>query len=156
MKTKIARTLQSKICMVERKEILRWFRINKTKVINDNLDIYSSCKCKRRFHKFGWNLTIETLRTCSPQKKSALQDLPNQNRTGLDLICPHHDIANLPLRRCQSHLNRRPLKRRRFFNRHQCTWYTMEGSFGKPHKPWTSTASSIPKIPSWKFCNRLA
>jgi hypothetical protein len=67
--------------------------------------IYSSCKCKRRFHKFGWNLTIETLRMRSPQKKSALQDLPNQNRTDLVLICPHHNIANLPLRRCQSHLD---------------------------------------------------
>ena len=40
--TKSSRTLQCKICMVERKEILSRFDTNRHKIINDNSDIYSS------------------------------------------------------------------------------------------------------------------
>ena len=66
---KSSRTLQCKICMVKRKEILHRLKNVKSKVINDNSDIYSSCKCGLRFHKFV-PLTIEsTLRTRSTQKK---------------------------------------------------------------------------------------
>ena len=42
---KSARMLQCKSCMVERKNILSRFRSDKSKIINDNSDIYSSCKC---------------------------------------------------------------------------------------------------------------
>ena len=49
---KSARTLQCKICMVERKKILSQFRTNRSKIMNDNSNIYSSCKCGAKFHKF--------------------------------------------------------------------------------------------------------
>ena len=42
---------------------------NKHLVINDNSDIYSSCKCGSRFHKFTRTITT-TLRTRSTQKKA--------------------------------------------------------------------------------------
>ena len=49
---KSARTARCKICMVERMEILHQIKTNKAQVINDNSDIFSSCKCGSRFHKF--------------------------------------------------------------------------------------------------------
>ena len=87
---KTARTLQCKICMTERKEILHRFRSDKSKVMNDNSDIYSSCKCKGRFHKFGRNLHIETLRTRTPQKKvnSTRASKPKRNRFSFNLLSP--------------------------------------------------------------------
>ena len=54
---KSSRTLQCKICMVERKEILSRFRTNRSEIINDNSDIFSSCKCNSRFHKFSRQVT---------------------------------------------------------------------------------------------------
>ena len=39
---KTARTIQCKICMLERKEIPPRFRTDKTKIMNDTSDIYSS------------------------------------------------------------------------------------------------------------------
>ena len=67
---KSSRTLQCQICMMERKEILHRLREDKSKVINDNSDIYSSCKCGSRFHKFTDTRTItSTLRTRMTQKK---------------------------------------------------------------------------------------
>jgi hypothetical protein len=72
---KTARTLQCKICMTERKEILHRFCTDKSKIMNDNSDIYSSCKCKGIFHRFGRKLHIETLRKRSPQKKSQLYSI---------------------------------------------------------------------------------
>ena len=65
-------TLQCKICMVERKEILHRLKTNKHLVINDNSDIYSSCKCGSRCHKFNRTITT-TLRTRSTQKKAPLK-----------------------------------------------------------------------------------
>ena len=50
---KSARTAQCKICMVERKEILKRFQTERNMTINDNSDIYSSCKCGGSFHKFS-------------------------------------------------------------------------------------------------------
>ena len=49
---KSARTLQCKICMMERKEILSRFRIDGSKIMNDNSDIYSSCKYGAQFYQF--------------------------------------------------------------------------------------------------------
>ena len=66
---KSARTLQCKICMVARKEILSRFRSDKSKSINDNSDIYSSCKCGSKFNKFARTITT-TLKMCLTQKKS--------------------------------------------------------------------------------------
>ena len=65
---KSSRTLQCKICMMERKEILKHFQEDKSSVINDNSDIFSSCKCRSRFHKFFRNVET-TLRTRLTQKK---------------------------------------------------------------------------------------
>ena len=45
-------TLQCKICMIECKEILHWFKTEKSKIMNHNLNTFSSCKCCSRFHKF--------------------------------------------------------------------------------------------------------
>ena len=78
--TKSARTLQCKICMVERKEILKRMRTNKQTLINDNSDIYSSCKCEGRFHKFTRKLEIETLRTRLSQKKVSSTRTSKQKR----------------------------------------------------------------------------
>ena len=66
---KSAKTASCKICMVERKEILHRFRNEKSKIMNDNSDIYASCTCGTRFHKFGRYLTNRTLRTRRTQKK---------------------------------------------------------------------------------------
>ena len=65
---KSARTLQCKICMVERTTILKKMDEDQGLVINDNSDIFSSCKCGSQFHKFFRNVTT-TLRTRSSQKK---------------------------------------------------------------------------------------
>ena len=65
---KTSRTMQCKICMVERTEILSRFRSNRSKIMNDNDDIFSPCKCRSRFHKFARNIT-PTLRTRMTQKK---------------------------------------------------------------------------------------
>ncbi len=80
---KTSRTLQCKICMMERKEILHRFRTDRYKIINDNSDIFSSCKCGSAFHKFFRTITTKTtLRTRSPQKKvtSTRQSKPTRRR----------------------------------------------------------------------------
>ena len=84
---KSSRTLQCKICMVERKEILHRMQQDKNKVINDNSDIYSSCKCGSRFHKFGRILEPETLRKRMTQKKvpSTRHSKQKRNRFSFDL-----------------------------------------------------------------------
>ena len=90
---KTARTLQCKICMTERKEILCRFPTgDKSKIMNDNSDIYSSCKCKGRFHRFGRKLHIETLRTRSPQKKvnSTRSSKPRRARFSFNLSSPRY------------------------------------------------------------------
>ena len=66
---KSARTYNCKICMIERKEILKQMDINKSKVMNDNSDIFSSCKCGTKFHKFLRNVTTKTLMTRLTQKE---------------------------------------------------------------------------------------
>ena len=49
-------------------------KTDKENLINDNSDIYSSCKCGSRFHKFIRKKDVEkTLRTRSTQKKSTLR-----------------------------------------------------------------------------------
>ena len=80
---KSSRTLQYKICMVERKEILSRFRANQSETINDNSDIFSSCKCNSRFHKFSREVT-PTLMKRLTQKKSTPPGIQNRNvRRGL-------------------------------------------------------------------------
>ena len=82
---KSSRTLQCKICTVERKEILHRMQQDKNKVINDNSDIYSSCGS--RFHKFGRTLEPETLRKRMTQKKvpSTRHSKQKRNRFSFDL-----------------------------------------------------------------------
>ena len=77
---KSSHTLQCKICMVERKEILSRFRSDKSKIINDNSDIHSSCKCGRRFHMFARTITT-TLKTRLTQKKSPSKKSPKKERS---------------------------------------------------------------------------
>ena len=76
---KSSRTPQCKTCMVERKEILSRMRASPSKIINDNSDIYASCKCRSRFHKFS---RIEsTLRTRMTQKKVSSNRQSKQKRS---------------------------------------------------------------------------
>jgi len=65
---KSSRTAQCKICMTERIEILHRMRTDRSKIMNDNSDIYASCKCASRFHKFR-RIDCKTLRTRITQKK---------------------------------------------------------------------------------------
>ena len=65
---KSAKTMNCKMCMVERKEILQRMKTNKHKLINDNSDIFARCSCKCRFHKF-FRTDSTTLRTRLMQKK---------------------------------------------------------------------------------------
>ena len=77
---KTARTMQCKICMVERLEILERFQNNRKMLINDNSDIFSSCKCRAKFHKFTPKVTIEALKTRATQKKVKAKRLSKQRR----------------------------------------------------------------------------
>ena len=54
---KTSRTMQCKLCMKERREILARFDKDRNSIINDNSDIFSSCKCKSSFHKFFRTVT---------------------------------------------------------------------------------------------------
>ena len=76
---KSSRTLQCNICMVERKEILSRFRTNRSDIINDNSDIFSSCKCNSRFHKFSRKVT-PTLKKRLTQKKANSTQNSKQKR----------------------------------------------------------------------------
>ena len=49
---KSACTLSCKLCMVERKEIAKRWRTDKKSLINDRSEMFGSCKCKTRFHRF--------------------------------------------------------------------------------------------------------
>ena len=77
---KSSQTLQCKICMVERKEILSRFRTNRSDIINDNSDIFSSCKCNSRFHKFSRQVT-PILKKRLTQKKANSTRNSKQKRT---------------------------------------------------------------------------
>lgn len=66
--TKSARTRNCKLCMMERKQIMKAIRDDKHKVINENDDIYASCKCSTRFHEFT-NIHSLALKTRLTQKK---------------------------------------------------------------------------------------
>lgn len=60
--------------MKERMPIMQSLRDDKYKVINDNSDIYSSCKCQSGFHKFAQisephDYYANALRTRLTQKK---------------------------------------------------------------------------------------
>jgi hypothetical protein len=72
---KSAKTMNYKMCMLQRKEILQRMKTNKHKLINDNSDIFAWCSCKCRFLKFFWTDST-TLRTRLTQK-SHPQDTPN-------------------------------------------------------------------------------
>jgi hypothetical protein len=74
---KSAKTMNCKMCMVERKEILQWMKTNKHKLINDNSDIYAQCSCKKcRFHKFSVLIQLRRGHVWC-RKKSPPQDTPN-------------------------------------------------------------------------------
>ena len=77
---KSSRTMQCKICMVERMEILERFQNDRKMLINDNSDIYSSCKCRAKFHKFTPKVTIEALKTRETQKKVKASRMSKQKR----------------------------------------------------------------------------
>ena len=54
---KTSRKMQCKLCMKERRIILARFDQDRNSIINDNSDIFSSCKCKSSFHKFFRTVT---------------------------------------------------------------------------------------------------
>ena len=98
---KSSRTLRCNICMVERNELLSRFRNNKRDVINDNSDIFSSCKCMSNFHKFI--RTIEpTLRTRMTQKKvtSKRKSTSNRRRSRLYKRQRRKSSASSPISTC--------------------------------------------------------
>ena len=67
--------------MVKRKEILKRLDEDKSKVINDNSDIFSSCKCGSSFHKF-FRYVNTTLKTRLTQKKFPLKpSFENETQT---------------------------------------------------------------------------
>ena len=86
---KSSRTMQCKLCMVERTEILHRFRTDKSKIMNDNSDIFASCKCNSRFHKFA-RVENTTLRTRMTQKKvtSTRQSKQRRSRFSFNLNSP--------------------------------------------------------------------
>ena len=78
---KSARTSRCKLCMKERREILERFQNGRKLLINDNSDIFSSCKCGAKFHKFIREVNLqEALRTRSTQKKVKPSKLSKQLR----------------------------------------------------------------------------
>jgi hypothetical protein len=66
---KSTKTMQCKLCMMERREILHRFWSDKSKIMNHNSEIFGTCKCNPRFHQFYRKLTVETLKTRMMQKK---------------------------------------------------------------------------------------
>ena len=66
--TKSARTRDCRLCMMERKQIMQAMCDDKYKVINENDDIYASCKCSTRFHEFT-HIHSHALKTRLTQKK---------------------------------------------------------------------------------------
>ena len=121
---KSARSYNCKICMVERKEILKRMEEDKSSVINDNSDIFSSCKCGSSFHKFD-RYVETTLRTRLTQKKSHQFGIRNPNASASVLTSnPPHLCVN-PAHQERRPNRRRPL-RRRFFIRYKCTWATLQ------------------------------
>ena len=78
---KSARTSRCKLCMKERREILKRYQDGRKQLINDNSDIFSSCKCEAKFHKFIREVNLqEALKTRSTQKKVNSSRLPKQKR----------------------------------------------------------------------------
>ena len=78
---KSARTSRCKLCMKERREILKRYQIERKLLINDNSDIFSSCKCGAKFHKFIREVNLqEALRTRSTQKKVKSSKLSERMR----------------------------------------------------------------------------
>ena len=107
---KSSRTLQCNIFMVEQKEILSHFQADKAMIINDNSDIYSSCKYGSKFHRFSRTITT-SLKTRMTQKKSKstkklknnhpscrhFKGTPKKNRhSGGDFIGPEPETPCTP------------------------------------------------------------
>jgi hypothetical protein len=53
---KSATTLKCMLCMQERKELMKRFRFDRGKMINDNSETYGPCMCKTNFHSLACNL----------------------------------------------------------------------------------------------------
>jgi hypothetical protein len=94
---KAAKTMNCKLCMMERKEILHRMKTDKHKLINDNSDIFARCSCKCRFHKF-FRTDSTALRALLTQKKVTLRNIPNSQeyaRYSLSQILMTHQPATL-------------------------------------------------------------
>ncbi len=89
---------------------------NKTKVINNNSDIFSFCKCGTKFHKFFRTVNM-TLRAHLMQKKSPLFGIPRQDAKDLASTPHPSTICAKPVHqgRRQFLKNRRRHQQRRFF-----------------------------------------
>ena len=66
---KSQKTLNCRLCMAERREILHRMRTKPQSIINDRSEVYGSCKCNPRFHKLS--CIDATLMKRRAQKKSA-------------------------------------------------------------------------------------
>ena len=70
-------TMQCKICMVENKEILHRLKTDKSKIMNYNSDIFSSCKCCSRIPKFcrvtNPTLTMRMMQKIVPSTRHSKQ-----------------------------------------------------------------------------------
>jgi hypothetical protein len=133
---KSAKTMNCKMCMIERKEILHRMKTNKHKLINDNSDIFARCSYECRFHKF-FCTDSTTLRMRLTQKKSPLRDIPNSQE--YDRYSPFQilttsqpaalNYAPLVTQRCQL---RRLLRVPGFFIR-QCAWTSSKKPYCYPN-----------------------
>eukprot|EP00984_Skeletonema_dohrnii_P010737 scaffold4213_cov78-Skeletonema_dohrnii-CCMP3373.AAC.1 len=83
--TKSARTRACKICMVERKQIMKALRDDKHKVINENDDIYAACKCSTRFHKFA-HIDSKSKKACGHRKPAPPAGQENHQQTTPELV----------------------------------------------------------------------
>ena len=101
---KSACTAKCKLCMQERKEILKRFRKEPEKIINDKTDIFAFCTCNGGFHKFSRKTTLcATLMTRSTQKKvKPSTRKPKRSRRKRKSTASTSSVPFTPACRCSS------------------------------------------------------
>ena len=62
------------LCMKERLEILRRWKSNKNKLINDKHEMFGPCQCKTRFHRF-YRTTASTDDGLVPERVDVGEDI---------------------------------------------------------------------------------
>ena len=69
------KTLGCTLCMKERLEILRRWKSDKNKLINDKHEMYGPCQCKTRFHRFYRTPTTSTDDGSIPERVDVGEDI---------------------------------------------------------------------------------